>query len=444
MDIERAWDGIVGKRLEYDTLWAYYDGEHPLVYSASRLTEIFKNIDANFSENWCAVVVDSVLERMHIERWGALDGASETAANEMWDSTQLNIDADHAHLQALVTGEGFVVVGQEEDGAIDAYVVDSRMMHVEYEADRPKVMRFAAKLWQDTNGYYRMRLYYDDVTEDWTTTAKTMPQSAKAFVLSQETANGSMQIPVFHLRRDRRVISSELKNVINPQAQLNKLLADMMVTGEFSAFPQRYLITQNAADTQLKNAPNLIWQIPAGDGIGQPVSVGELPATDLGKYLEPIERAANVIAALSRTPKHYFFSTGEAPSGEALLTMEAPLVKKATKYMRRLEPVWRACMAYMVGLRLDRPGRATEYDAIWAPAASSLPATNAQIVKTSVEAGIPLATALRRLGWTEEEIGQMEQDRQAEQASQATLADALMVQAQARFDREDGRVTGER
>lgn len=427
-DIELAFGEIVGKRALYDTLWAYYDGDHPLVYSASRLAEIFKNIDANFSENWCAVVVDSVLERMRIERWGAVDAGDETQINRLWEETELTIDSIDAHLQALVVGEAFVVVGQEADGVIEAYVVDSRMMAMIYETARPKRKRLAAKLWVDESGRYAMRLYYADRVEDWTTTTATMPQSAKAFTLQEVQPNGSGAIPVFHLRRERRAIRSELANVINPQAQLNKLLADMMVAGEFSAFPQRYIISQNSGETRLKNAPNLVWQIPAGDGVGQPVSVGELHATDLSNYLGAVERAANVIAALSRTPKHYFFSTGDAPSGEALLAMEAPLVKKAETYMARFEPVWREMAAYLTG------AQAGALDVIWAAAATRLPATDAQIIKSNVEAGMPLRTSLRRLGWTEEEIEQMEQDQADEQAAGAELADALLVQAQRRFD----------
>src|SRR5690606_40424882 len=62
----------------------------------------------------------------------------------------------------------------------------------------------------------------------------------------------------------------------------------------------------------LKNQPGLIWDIPAGDGVGQPTQVGELSATDLGNYLAALDRNANVIASISRTPKHFFFQSGRS------------------------------------------------------------------------------------------------------------------------------------
>ncbi len=46
------------------------------------------------------------------------------------------------------------------------------------------------------------------------------------------------------------------------------------MVGDFGSFPQRYIIS-NAEIGKLENAPNEIWAIPAGDGVGQQTSVGQ-------------------------------------------------------------------------------------------------------------------------------------------------------------------------
>ncbi len=310
-DVELAFSAIKGKRDRYDYLWNMYDGQHPLVYSASRLSEIFRNIDANFSENWCAVVVDSVIDRINIERFtvGDNEDAGERLVRLMLD-TGLHLDAYDAHLCTLVTGEAAILIGVDDDGQVEAYYNDSRMIHVQYDPSRPRVMLFAAKLWDDRdelgNNIWRLTLYYPDRFEYHVAQKKEMPTNGRAFVLAEIATNEYSRIPVFHFTRERRNLSSELQNVINPQNQLNKILADMMVAAEFGAFRQRYLISQVESKTPLKNMPGLVWDIPAGDGVGQPTQVGELSATELGNYIQALDRGANVIAAISRTPKHYF------------------------------------------------------------------------------------------------------------------------------------------
>src|SRR5690606_26990663 len=148
------------------------------------------------------------------------------------------------------------------------------------------------------------------------------------------------EVPVFHFRRDRRRISSELDNVLEPQDAINKLFADMMVAAEFGAFKQRWIIS-NADNTDIKNAPNKIWDIPASAPGEQPTQVGEFGETDLGNFLEAMDRISGYVGAISRTPKHYFFGLGGDPSGEALIALEAPLNKKAERYVALFSATWK-------------------------------------------------------------------------------------------------------
>ena len=92
-DLDVAVAALTAKKRRYDALWRYYDGEQPLVYS-SEAQEIFSGLEARFTENWCAVVVDSVLDRMGCRRrrWPAMNRRRRAAclgSRPAWSTTSM-------------------------------------------------------------------------------------------------------------------------------------------------------------------------------------------------------------------------------------------------------------------------------------------------------------------------------------------------------------------
>lgn len=63
---------------------------------------------------------------------------------------------------------------------------------------------------------------------------------------------------------------------------------------------------------------------------------------------------------------------------------------------------------------------------------------DATVVKTEVDAGIPLKTALRRQGWSEKELAQLEEDAAAEKSAGADLATAYLAAAETNASRQGG------
>ena len=351
-----------------------------------------------------------------------------------------------------MTGEAYVLVWpDEESGQPEAYYNDSRNVHLFYEADQPRRKRFACKWWIGDDGHRLLTLYYPDRLEYYrstnavtTTTTPTFVNevtNGKSFVITDLERNPYNLIPVFHFKRERRVITSELANVIEPQNAINKLLSDMMIAAEYGAFPQRYIISQ-AIPGKFKNAPNLIWDIPGTDGEGQPTSVGQFASTELSNYLEAIDKWTTAIAIISRTPKHYFFGQGGDPSGEALIAMEAPLNHKAQKYITRWTATWSELAQFMMlvaGMGL------IEDDAIipvFEEPETVQPYTQALIRKESVAAGIPLLWQMEQEGYTEQELDDLQSAINDEQgAQQQSLATAL-TNAQRNFDQNGAGVNG--
>jgi hypothetical protein len=212
------------------------------------------------------------------------------------------------------------------------------------------------------------------------------------------------------------------------QDTINKLFSDMMVVAEFNAFRQRYAIT-NADISKLINAPQTIWKFPKDDSDVEPTKLGEFSETNLGTYLDTIDKITNAIAIITRTPKHYFYSTGANISGEALMVMEAPLVKKCQQLMDQFEVSWLRLANILV------PSDNTV--CIWERPQTEQVLTEAQAMQIMAGMGVPLVTALRRYGWTGDEIEQMLQDQKEEKAKNADLAAQALEIANLRLEQSN-------
>lgn len=420
-DLELAFNALNDKRARYDFLWGFYLGSQPLIYSREKLREIFADLNANFTENWCSVVVDSAMERIQLRQFTVADDEDTQAAlNEIAEENELMLESDPVHLSCLVTGEAFVIAWKEADEEYpQAYYNDSRLCHAFYEAKNPRKMRFAVKCWHDDNGYVRKNLYYADRIEYYQTgkPVKSMADvtTHKYFVSSDPDVapNPYGAIPVFHFRKERVGIRSELSNIVTAQNGINKLVNDMMIAAEFGAFPQRWAITDNNLDN-LKNAPNEIWKLlPAAKG-DQSTQLGEFSTAKLDGYLAAIDKFATFIAISTRTPKHYFFGQGGDPSGEALIAMESPLNKKCQKYIDRFSATWKQLARFMLKMQ-DVDIKASAVAAVFDKPETVQPYTEALIRKTNVEAGVPLVSTLRDDGWQDSEIDKMLEDRGLEQ-----------------------------
>lgn len=440
-DLQRAYKALVAKQIPYTELWQYYDGDQPVVYASSRLREIFRNVDVRVVENWCAVVVDAVADRLRLQSMSvAKDQPSTDLLAQLWQRQRLQLEAKSVHEAVLAIGEAFVIIwpGEAVEGAeaipVQIYYNDPRLCHVFYSAENPRTKEFAAKWWVDTELKRRLTLYYPDQLVYYVSKGKAANVTSwRSFLPATppEAPNPFGEVPVFHFRLETRVIKGELANVITIQNAINKLLLDMMVCAEFGAFKQRWVIS-NAGDTEaLKNAPYEHWFIPAGDGLGQPTSVGQFDASDLKNYTDAIEKLAADIGRITNTPKHFLFAQGGDPSGEALIALEAPLNKKVQDRIDHLTPTWQEAAAFalkVAGKPVDELGIAVS----WAPVETIQPKTQAEIRESATRSGIPLVTALRKEGWSQADIDQMIKDKQTDRAQGQSSLAAALVEAQRR------------
>lgn len=432
-DVSRAFEHFKDVYLKYCAYYDYFDGNQPLRYSTERLKLAFEQIRPKFRQNWCAVVINAVLDRMELYGWSTAEETANAILADVWAETGLSLESNEIHESALVCGESFLIGWKEEGQPIEFYFNDPRRAACFYDSDRPKIKTYAAKWWDADDGCHLL-LYYPDRLERYIAPAKKMSElraedAANAFRLEPDgiSTNPFGMIPVFHFRNSLRSHESDLKNVTEIQDAINKLFCDMMVTAEFSAFPARYVISSAEIDT-LQNAPNMIWDLPAGLEGQQNTQVGTLEAANLNNYSGQIEALAQSISSITRTPRHYFEHQSGQISGEALITMEAPLVKKVQQKRELYGDVWQEVGQFAL-LANGYVIRKNDVQPQWGKAEADQPLTESQVIMGYRSAGLPLKSALRLSGYTEAEIQIIEQEAAEERQAQTDLAQLYLEQA---------------
>ena len=421
-DLDKAFNEIRSKRPQLDLMFSYADGPQPLKYSTERLTDYFRNINTHFELNWCSVIVDSTLDRIQLAGFDTEDDSINARMAILFDKLHLDIEADKAHHAALSTSQGYIIVWKEDDGEIVAFYNDPRLCAVFYDPAKPMKKTYAAKWFNRTDGTQEITLYYPQRLEHWVSAkvqTGTSVDKASAFTLEGTETNPYNVIPVFEI-----TTQSEIVKVVTIQDAINKLFADMMVSSDFSTTPMRWYIG-NADPGAVKNAPNLWAWFPAGDGQGQQSSVGQFDATGLNNFSVEMDNLANRMFVITRTPKHYLMTSGSNISGEALLAMEAPLVKKCQKKQRTFSAQWQDIAQFLLqldGVTID----ASTIWVMWDKIESTQPKTEAETVQIGVNTGIPLVTLLKRNGWGDDEIASMMDDKKAMDEATKTAGEALL------------------
>jgi hypothetical protein len=422
-DVKKCVELITKNAKEANQYFDYYNGNQKLAFSSEKMREIFKSAELQFTQNWCAAVIDSTSDRLTLQGWDNPNEATDDKLDTFYANRKLQLLSRQIHKDALITGNGYLML-DIIDGEVILYRNDPRTICVIYSTDRPDQIQLAAKMYQ-TEEAKQLILYYPDRIEVY----KTASRGNTDFSFVEEMrATG---IPLIHFQA-----TPELRNIIPLQDAINKLYSDMMVVSEFNAFRQRYIVT-NADISALEASPSTIMQIPRGETDGvEPTQVGEFSAADIGQYLDTIDKLTNAIAIISRTPKYYFMSTGANVSGETLMVMEAPLVKKVKQFQESFGQSWLDLARMAV---IDD----TATTVTWERPESNQPLSIAQAQQAQVSIGIPLVTVLRNDGWSKDEIDKMKADRVEEMkwrldSSELALKVAMLRERQANNPLEPG------
>ena len=436
---------------------AYYRGDHNLMFATAKFREAFSGLFTEFADNWCALVVDAVEERLNVEGFRfPKDQTGERKAWEIWQANNLDAESNLAHTEALINGLSYALVWPSDGKHPTITVEDPQQMIVAHQPGQRRQRLAALKVWLDESGRLFGTLYLPDGV--WKFQARSTIQSggSNAWWGSQDpTIDGGQQaltdialrqfqsfwqprevpgepwplpnplgcVPVVALYNAPRLRTggqSELRNVIPMQDAANKLVADMLIASEFAAFRQRWATgleiptdpdTEQPLDT-FEHAINRLWASPDSS-----TQFGDFQASDLSNYTKAIELVVQHIASQSRTPPHYFYLSGQFPSGESIKSAEAGLVSKALRRTRHFGEAWEEVMRLALCASGDKKrADVVAMETVWGDVEYRTESLHVDATVKLRALEVPLPALWERVGFSPTEIERFQEMRAEEKA----------------------------
>ncbi len=333
-DIKLALDHILTRRDAYKHAESYYEGANPEVFLDQRWYRLFKNAALDFRFNYSKTVVDSVLNRLEINQVLTTSEDAQNYIDQIWEQTDLKLDINEIHRNALVYGDCYAIVWPDSNGALAIDYNSPLTTAVVYDQENPRIKSFAAKMWQITEADGRktikLNLYYPDRIEKYAGMGEIENLTAgngSQFVLIETVNNPWNEVPVFHFRTYKQYGKPEHADAFGPQDAINKLIATHMLTVDYQGAPQRYALSNGGVSAELddfaddanarenlgalKNGPGELWYL---QGVTQ---VGQFQPADPETFTKPVLEFVNAMAAITSTPTHYFVKGSYIPSGQA-------------------------------------------------------------------------------------------------------------------------------
>lgn len=427
----------------------YYRGDHPLPFLTrahrGKMRSEFRGLLQASRSNFMRLVVDAVEERMQIDGFRLSAQSSEQADEDswrIWQSNQMDAESQTAITESLIKGVSYVSVWPGDPYPTMA-VEDALQTIVAYSAGSGFHQRDAGlKVWIDEwTGDFRANVYLPDGIYKFQRKG-TAPTAPSTGTLAGENpqrqiwlplddpdyfvANRFNVVPLIPLRNRPRLLlegESEIYDVIPSQDRINGELFMRALAGYMGAHRQRWVtgLKMYAEDGEPPQEPfdaaiDKLWQTEDPE-----VKFGEFSQTDLSGYIKAIEQDVLHIAVTTRTPRHYLFQEGQSPSGDAIQSAEAGLVKKVWRKMRIKGEGFEE--AINLARRFQGLGDApVDSEVIWADPEVQTEAELTDAAIKQFQAGlIPVDAALAKLGYSQTEIARYAAQRQKDQLMQALL-----------------------
>ncbi|MEU3552734.1 phage portal protein [Streptomyces fragilis] len=415
-DLTIAVNEILDRRNEYTTAEEYYEGTAEEVFTSVAMSRALHRTGNRFRLNFAATPVDTVNNRLEIASVSAVSPEAGSYLDRVWASNELVLETGEIHKRALIYGDAYLIVWPEGD-TLQVHYNSPKTTVVLYDEENPRLKRCAAKVWEisihEKNAVKtrtRVNLYYSDRIEKYISRAEKLPHTPKdsdflPFVDDFTDSNGVMkhnlgELPVFHFRTERPKGKPEHLGAYGAQDAINKLMVGQMAANDFHSFPQRYALaaegSSESADFDSGNESISANNSPGEMAIFQGIKeVGQFKVADPNTFLEPFKAYVRAMASTTSTPLHYFEPTGNIPSGEALRTAEAPLVKKVRNRQLSFGSTWREVFTFI----LKAGGFKEDVQVHWKPVETFDTKEAMEIAYKKIQIGIPLEQVAAEMGY---------------------------------------------
>lgn len=419
--------GLDEPAARYHQLDLYYRGEQPLAFLSPEAKTALGQRFGRMASNIPRLAVTALAERLRIT------GFSDAELWADWLRCDMDQQSHVAHREALLLGDSYVIVWADQFGQPKVTVESAKQVAVQTDPGTRQITA-AVKRWETKTTTEAVLYQPDQITRY---RANQTGATTQGFNTVEEIANPLGVVPVVDIANSDRLLDdrghSEIHDLMPLCDALNKSLADMMTTSEYVGRPRRW-----ATGIELEEKPVVDDDgNPVLDGDGQPVTeavnpipegnramiseaaeakFGQLAAADLAGYGESVKVLLGQIMAVSTLPAHYVgVFTDNPTSADALRASEASLTARAEARQQTFGRAWEQVARLMAAVRDGRDVAQIDARVQWADAATRSVAQEADAVTKLFAAGLlPASYALKRLGYSDDEIDEIRVARRGE------------------------------
>ncbi|WP_234445189.1 phage portal protein [Streptomyces rimosus] len=398
--------GKLGKRLPLIRKYAdYYEGRQATMpFSQNLYSTAFGDAFREWSDNFCALIVDAVLERMKVIGFRLTDDPEADAdAHDIWMRNNMPIQSNAAHLDAMIHGEAYAIVWAGLDGEPVISCESAEQVVVQYRPGSRTELEAAAKFFRDDFG----REYVSLWTDEYTYTSFSDGQGWHEPVRGPNPLGVVPVVPISNRARLTGDSTSDLASVIPLQDAINKTATDALVASEMAAFPARFVTGLEILEDE-NGRPIEPFRI-AIDKVLQAedpnAKFGQFAAADLSNYRVLIDLLTMHLASLARLPYHYMIDSGGQPAtGEGAEAAEYGLVAKAHERILHFGRAWVEVIRLCFRVKGDPRADAHAAEVIWADVENRSEAQHMDSLVKLKALGVPVEVLWERAGFTPAEI----------------------------------------
>ena len=439
---------------------SFYEGTQPLSYMAPELLAELEETVRQVVINWPRLVADSLEERLDVEGFRFPDQPeSDAELWRIWQANDMDEKSQQGHLDAMVMGRAYVVIGTRDDDATTPLVtVESALdMYAEHDP-RTRQIAAAIKRWceEDERGRVEHATLYLPNSTSWWVKEKGVWAEHPAYPRDDhELGEVMVEVLANRPRLKRLNGTSELADVIPLSDAACKSATDMMVSEEYHATPRRVAFGFGEEDfvdesgrkvSAFSRIIGRMWATeknrksgPDGDG----ADVIQFPEAQLANFHSTIRLLAELVASIAGLPPHYVGHSAENPaSADGIRSSEARHVKRAERRQRGYGGTWERVNRKVLQLVTGTEDlRARSLETIWRDASTPTVAQAADAaVKKYAAKIIPLRQTREDLRYTQAQIQRMEEmDREAAEDAMARVmaGDLAALEAGTKSPAED-------
>lgn len=440
--LKRLKGQLDARRPTYDLMWRHYTDEADLPDEMSpNMRDAYRAFRRLARLNFAELIVEATRERM--KPAGFRMGADDTEGGDkrawsIWQANHLDADAALVHRSSLAMGDSYAIVGAPDDEVSGFPLItpeDPREVITAHDPARRRKVTAALKCWWDPDeGVEYAYVYLPGVAwrtpgELWIATRKRNRQSPSGIGIDgfswaedspQQLPTSRVPVVRFANKADLAGCSKgEFETHIGALNRINYQVLQRLQIITLQAFRQRAVKGLPIEDEQgqkidyrdiFRMDPAALWQLP------ETADMWESGQVDITPIQTAIKDDVQYLAAVTRTPMHYFSPDAANGSAEGASLHREGLVFKVQDRLDQAGETWESLMslAFEADGDIERAKR-PDMEVMWMPPDRSSLAERYDAAVKAINAGVPWRTVMTDvLGFSPQQVARMEIERMQE------------------------------